>query len=188
MMPIKLCVGLGNPGATYEQTRHNAGQWFIRLLAERWGVSFRVDKKLQAHVAVDPSRHVHLMKPIAYMNQSGLSVRAVSHFYRILPEEILVVHDDLDVAVGRFKLKSGGGHGGHNGLRDVIAHLGHDSFHRLRVGIGHPGHKDAVLNYVLDKPSVAEMKVVLNVIDNIIPFMTDVLALKFSHVMNNTST
>jgi PTH1 family peptidyl-tRNA hydrolase len=147
-----------------------------------------VDKKMQAHLGSDPSRPVHLMMPLAYMNQSGLSVRAVSQFYRILPEEILVVHDELDVAAGRFKLKTGGGHGGHNGLRDVMAHLGHDSFHRLRVGIGHPGHKDAVLNYVLDKPSVADTKAIHQVIDDIIHAMTDVLALKFSHVMNHKST
>ena len=188
MMSIKLCVGLGNPGTAYEETRHNAGQWFLRLLAERWGVSLRVDKKLQAHTGTDLSRHVHLMMPLSYMNESGLSVRAISQFYRILPEEMLIVHDDLDVPVGRFKLKTGGGHGGHNGLRDVMAHLGHDSFHRLRIGIGHPGHKDAVLHYVLDKPSVVDMKAIHQIIDDIIPAMTDVLALKFSHVTNNIST
>lgn len=154
-MIIKLIVGLRNPGSAYERTRHNAGGWFLQSAAQRYDLSFKVNKKLQGEVAeisLNNARGYALL-PTTFMNHSGQSVRALSDFYRIKPNEILVAHDEMDLPVGRAKLKTGGGHGGHNGLRDIIAHLGTTEFHRLRIGIGHPGHRDMVLDYVLGKPS-----------------------------------
>lgn len=157
-MPIKLIIGLQNPGSAYEQTRHNAGAWFVEQLSKHYTLPFNTEKKL--HTALSTlSLNAHTCKialPLIFMNQSGLPTRAISQFYRIQADEILVVHDELDLPPGRIKLKTGGGHGGHNGLRDIIAHLNSSAFHRLRIGIGHPGHKEMVLNYVLGKPNQAD--------------------------------
>ena len=154
-MSIKLIVGLRNPGKAYAQTRHNAGGWFAVDLVERYSALFKMDQKLHGELAsVDINGAAcKALLPTDFMNHSGQSVRAVCQFYRIEPHELLVAHDELDLPVGRIKLKTGGGHGGHNGLRDIITQLGTTDFHRLRVGIGHPGHKDLVLDYVLGKPS-----------------------------------
>lgn len=157
-MLIKLMVGLRNPGSVYEQTRHNAGEWFLQAMVAPFHLSFKPNKKMQGEVAEcegDQSRCYFLL-PSTFMNLSGQSVRALCDFYRILPQEILVAHDDLDLPVGRVKLKTGGGHAGHNGLRSLIAHLGTPDFHRLRIGIGRPNLKDDVLNYVLGKPSLLD--------------------------------
>lgn len=154
-MTIKLIVGLRNPGKVYEQTRHNAGAWFLEALAKHNQFSFQTNKKMQGDIAeidCDGTRCYALL-PSTFMNHSGQSVRAMCDFYRIAPHDVVVAHDELDLPPGRIKLKTGGGHGGHNGLRDIIAHLGTTDFHRLRLGIGHPGHKDMVLDYVLGKPS-----------------------------------
>jgi PTH1 family peptidyl-tRNA hydrolase len=154
-MSIKLIVGLCNPGSNYAATRHNAGGWFVEALAQQYQTTFKIDKKLRSeltHIEVSQVQ-CKMMMPLDFMNLNGLAVRAVSQFYRVEPQEILVAHDDLDLAPGRIKLKSGGGHGGHNGLRDVIQQLGTSDFYRLRIGIGHPGHKDLVSDYVLSKPS-----------------------------------
>ena len=154
-MSIKLIVGLRNPGKAYARTRHNAGGWFVTALAECYNVLFKMDKKLHGELAnLDISNEpLKALLPIDFMNHSGVAVRAACQFYRIEPHELLVAHDDLDLPVGRIKLKTSGGHGGHNGLRDIITQLGSTEFHRLRVGIGHPGHKDLVLDYVLGTPS-----------------------------------
>ena len=156
-LPLKLIVGLGNPGAQYERTRHNAGWWLLdALLAQHHG-AWRHDRQSQvdlARVRID-ERELWLAKPLSFMNRSGAPLRAVANFYRIEPPEILVVHDDIDLPPGVARLKQGGGHGGHNGLRDVIAHIGAD-FWRLRLGVGHPGARDRVLDAVLDRPTAAE--------------------------------
>ncbi len=161
-MTIKLIIGLRNPGSAYEQTRHNAGGWLVEALANQFKTGFKADKKLQAEIAMFSveSLSCRAVLPLTFMNHSGFPVRALSQFYRINAGEILVVHDELDLPAGRLKIKTGGGHGGHNGLRDIISQLGTAEFHRLRVGIGHPGHKDLVLNYVLGKPSIEDKQAI----------------------------
>ncbi|MBF1285638.1 aminoacyl-tRNA hydrolase [Neisseria sicca] len=152
---IKMIVGLGNPGGEYEQTRHNAGFWFLDELAWQWKVSFKEEKKFFGEVARAnlTGGDVWLLKPMTFMNRSGQSVAALAQFYKIKPEEILVVHDELDVPCGRIKFKLGGGNGGHNGLKDIQARLGTPDYYRLRLGIDHPGDRNLVVAYVLNKPS-----------------------------------
>lgn len=152
---IKLFVGLGNPGAEYEATRHNAGFWWVDAMASELKVMLASEKGYQALVA-RTSVHGHtvwLLEPQTFMNLSGRSVAALARFYKIKPEEILVVHDELDIVPGQAKLKFGGGHAGHNGLRDIHAQLGTGDYWRLRIGIGHPGVKAEVVNWVLKKPA-----------------------------------
>ncbi len=146
MAAIKLIVGLGNPGAEHARTRHNAGFRFVDVLAEAAGARFAVEAKLFGEAAkADVGGHpVWLLKPATFMNLSGKSVIAAQRFWKIAPEETLVVHDELDLPPGTARLKFDGGHGGQNGLRDIMRLLGHGRFHRLRIGIGHPGHKDKV--------------------------------------------
>ena len=166
-MTIKLIVGLRNPGAAYAQTRHNAGGWFVEALLAQTKTSFKIDKKLNGEWANLEMNNLtcKAFLPLSFMNHSGLPVQAICQFYRIEPHEILVAHDELDLLPGRIKLKTGGGHGGHNGLRDIIQQLGSTAFHRLRVGIGHPGHKALVLDYVLGKPSQSERQLIMDAID-----------------------
>ena len=157
---IRLIVGLGNPGADYVNTRHNAGFWFIDLLAQHFSQSFRFEKRFNAEESKirNQGEDVYLLKPLTFMNRSGQSVGAMMRYYKLKPSQILVVHDELDLEPGDNRLKQGGGHGGHNGLRDIIAHLGGErDFFRLRVGIGHPGDRNQVVNYVLHKPSIADL-------------------------------
>lgn len=156
-LPLTLIVGLGNPGPTYARTRHNAGFELVDELARRTGASLRHEARHQGELArVDiGGADVWLLKPMTYMNLSGQSVRSVAGFYRIPPQSILVAHDELDFPPGTVRLKEGGGAGGHNGLRDLIARLD-EGFWRLRIGIGHPGDRDAVLDYVLGRPPAAE--------------------------------
>lgn len=155
MDKIKLIVGLGNPGSKYEQTRHNAGFWFIDRVAEPFHAPLRSESRFQGEAGklVVAGQDCWLLKPSTFMNHSGRSVAALANYYRLAPENILVAHDELDLPVGSVRLKKGGGHGGHNGLRDIIAALGANAFWRLRIGIDHPGHRDEVINYVLDRPS-----------------------------------
>lgn len=156
-LPLRLIVGLGNPGPTYARTRHNAGFELVDELARRTGASLRHEGRHQGELARASiaGTDVWLLKPMTYMNLSGQCVRSVAAFYRIAPQSILVAHDELDFPPGVVRLKEGGGAGGHNGLRDIIAQLG-DAFWRLRIGIGHPGDRDAVLDYVLGRPPAAE--------------------------------
>jgi peptidyl-tRNA hydrolase, PTH1 family len=156
-LALKLIVGLGNPGEQYARTRHNAGWWFVDALLERQRGSWRHERQMHSELA-----RVHvaesdlwLAKPTAFMNCSGGPAAAIAQFYRIAPQEMLIVHDDIDLPPGVARLKQGGGHGGHNGLRDVIEHLGPD-FWRLRLGVGHPGARELVLDAVLDRPTAAE--------------------------------
>jgi peptidyl-tRNA hydrolase, PTH1 family len=152
---IKLFVGLGNPGAEYEATRHNAGFWLVDALARELKCSFTYDKSyfgLVARTSV-AGQTVWLLQPQTFMNLSGKSVGALAKFFKIAPEEILVAHDELDIVPGEAKIKLGGSHAGHNGLRDIHAQLGTDQYWRLRIGIGHPGVKSEVIHWVLKKPS-----------------------------------
>lgn len=153
-MTIKLIVGLGNPGNEYKDTRHNTGFWFVDKISEQFGISLSHDKKFHGEVGRGAifDQDVRLLKPDTFMNRSGLAVVPLAKFYNIAPNEILIAHDELDIAPGSIRLKTGGGHGGHNGLRDILPHIGAD-FHRLRIGIGHPGHASKVSGWVLSKPS-----------------------------------
>ncbi len=152
---IKLFVGLGNPGPEYEGTRHNAGFWWANALASDLRVSLQPDRNYYGLVARTTvhGESVWLLEPQTFMNLSGKSVGALARFFKIKPEEVLVAHDELDLPPGQVKLKKGGGHGGHNGLRDIHAQLGSSDYWRLRIGIGHPGDKQEVPNWVLRKPS-----------------------------------
>lgn len=148
----RLVVGLGNPGAEYSETRHNAGFWFCERLADRLGLKLGRESRFHGLIGHDRSVGVWLLLPQTYMNRSGQAVGALARFYRIPPAEILVVHDELDIPPGQLRLKFGGGLGGHNGLKDVTAHLGTQDYWRLRIGIGHPGDRNAVVDYVLKPP------------------------------------
>lgn len=162
MMNIKMIVGLGNPGSEYEHTRHNAGFWFLDELAWQWKAAFKSEKKFFGEVArvSRPEGEIWLLKPDTFMNLSGKAVAALAQFYKILPEEILVVHDELDIDCGRIRFKLGGGNGGHNGLKDIQAKCGTPNFYRLRLGIGHPGDRNLVVGFVLNKPSSAERELI----------------------------
>lgn len=155
--PLQLVAGLGNPGAEYARTRHNAGFWLVEELARRCGAVLRFEPRHHAEIARARigAADVWLVKPLTYMNESGAALESVAHFYKIAPEEILVACDELDFPPGTARLKLGGGAAGHNGIRDIAAHLG-ESFWRLRIGIGHPGDRSAVLDYVLGRPPQAE--------------------------------
>lgn len=168
MSQIKLIVGLANPGVKYEGTRHNAGEWLINEIARQFNVSLKEEAKFFGKVAKInlASGEIRLLVPTTFMNLSGKSVAALANFYRIKPEEILVAHDELDLPAGVAKIKQGGGHGGHNGLKDIIASLGNSNhFYRVRIGIGHPGSKELVAGYVLGKPSPTDQKLLDSVID-----------------------
>ena len=151
---IRLLVGLGNPGPEYERTRHNAGFWWLDDVARKLGATLQRERSYDGLVARvnRPEGPVWLLEPLTFMNLSGKSVSALARFYKIAPEEILVAHDELDLPPGTVKMKLGGGHAGHNGLRDIAAQLGSPNYWRLRIGIGHPGVRDQVLSYVLGRP------------------------------------
>ncbi len=161
-MSIRAIIGLGNPGPQYEATRHNVGFWLVDALARQQPCSWQREQKFQAEVAkpaMGPAAGCWLVKPQTFMNGSGLAAAALAQFYRLAPEELLVVHDELDIAPGEIRLKQGGGHGGHNGVRDIATSLGSPEFWRLRLGIGHPrtlGLRQEVADFVLHRPSVDE--------------------------------
>ncbi|VAW75170.1 Peptidyl-tRNA hydrolase [hydrothermal vent metagenome] len=186
MPAIQLIVGLGNPGSEYEPTRHNAGFWFVDELARRCRQEFRAEARFHADVARCKLEggESRLQKPTTFMNRSGQAVGALMRFFKIPVEQILIVHDELDLSPGTIRLKKGGGHGGHNGLRDLISHLGSKEFHRLRIGIGHPGHRDQVVEYVLKKPSIEDRRLIEDAIYAALDVMPDVVAGEFSRAMN----
>ncbi|WP_413739018.1 aminoacyl-tRNA hydrolase [Sodalis sp. RH21] len=162
-MTIKLIVGLANPGAEYAATRHNAGAWYVDLLARQFRQSLKEESKFYGYTGrlTLADQDVRLLVPTTFMNLSGKAVAAMAAFYRVLPEEILVAHDELDLLPGNARLKLGGGHGGHNGLKDIISRLGNNpNFHRLRIGIGHPGDKTKVVGFVLGKPPAGELALI----------------------------
>jgi PTH1 family peptidyl-tRNA hydrolase len=175
---IRLFVGLGNPGTEYEATRHNAGFWWVDALADKLGarlVSERSYHGLLARVNTERGP-VWLLEPQTYMNRSGQSVAALARFFKIAPAEILVVHDELDVPPGQARMKFGGGSGGHNGLKDIHAQLGTPDFWRLRLGIGHPGVKAEVVDYVLRKPAPEHREAILATISRTLEARDDLLA------------
>ena len=177
-MSLRLIVGLGNPGPEHARTRHNAGFWFVDALAEQAGVRFGLESKLHGETAkaMIAGQNVWLLRPATYMNASGRSVAAALRFWKIDPGQMLVAHDELDLPPGTARLKFDGGHGGQNGLRDTIQHLGHGKFHRLRLGIGHPGHKDKVTSWVLGRPGRDDEASMLRAIDDalaVLPLVVD---------------
>ncbi|TVP79918.1 aminoacyl-tRNA hydrolase [Thioalkalivibrio sp.] len=176
-MPIRLIVGLGNPGPRYADTRHNAGFWFVDRLVDGLGGSFRAESRFEGEVARVSvgGTACDLLKPLTFMNRSGNAVQKLAGFHKIPPAQILVVHDELDLPVGTARLKMGGGHGGHNGLRDLHRHLGPD-YARLRIGIGHPGIREEVVGYVLERPSRAEETAMREAINAALESVNDLVA------------
>jgi PTH1 family peptidyl-tRNA hydrolase len=175
---IKLLVGLGNPGPEYEATRHNAGFWWIDEVARKLGANLVPERAYFGLVARvnRPEGPIWLLEPMTFMNLSGKSVSALARFFKIAPDEILVVHDELDLIPGQMKLKLGGSHAGHNGLRDIHAQLGTADYWRLRLGIGHPGVKAEVVNYVLKKPSPEHREAIEKAIDQSLTALDLILA------------
>ena len=173
-----LIAGLGNPGPQYEQTRHNVGFWWLDQLARDLDVNLNVDNKFHGQLGQyqDTEHKLFLLKPLQFMNRSGLSVAALANFYKIPANHILIIHDDLDLPSGVARLKRGGGHGGHNGLRDIISATGSKDFLRCRLGIDHPGHSNLVSNYVLSKPSIADKDKINLAIDNSLSVLPEILA------------
>lgn len=188
--PIKLVVGLGNPGEKYDETRHNAGFLFVDELCRDYGAALSKDKNCFGRTAKfeNTGRTIRLLVPDTFMNLSGKSVVAAMNFYKINIEEVLVVHDELDMPPGVAKLKLSGGHGGHNGLRDIIAKSGSKDFARLRVGVGHPGHASAVVGYVLKKAPKAEYQLMLDSFISASRVMPQLFAGDFQLAMNELHT
>ena len=187
---IVMVVGLGNPGSDYESTRHNAGAMFVEALARHAGQALRPDKKyhgLYARVHWQ-GLELHLLNPTTFMNRSGLAIKALADFYKIAPDQILIAHDELDLPPGTAKLKHGGGHGGHNGLRDAIAHLGSNQFYRLRLGIGHPGDSRQVTNYVLGRMGKRETEDLEAVCHQAIRVLPDAASGNLARAMNALHT
>ncbi|GAB4275904.1 MAG: aminoacyl-tRNA hydrolase [Methylomicrobium sp.] len=185
MTGIKLFVGLGNPGNQYEDTRHNAGFWWIDHIARLNDARLNAEAKFfgLAGKVLLSGHEAWLLKPTTFMNVSGRSVAALAKFYKIPPEAILVIHDELDLPVGACRLKRGGGHGGHNGLKDIAAQLGSNEFWRLRLGIGHPGDRNAVVNYVLHAPSKSERQTIDRAIEDSAPLIAALLKGQFDQAM-----
>jgi PTH1 family peptidyl-tRNA hydrolase len=186
---IKLIVGLGNPGQQYAKTRHNAGAWYIHALAVKFNSSLNHNKKLFADLAdiccinQAGQSKCYIAIPDTFMNASGKAVQALMSYYGVAPEELLIVHDELDLDPGVNKFKLGGGHGGHNGLRDIINIIGSRDFWRLRIGIGHPGHKDRVTSYVLGRADVDAQIIIDRGIENLLLYTADIVAAEFAALM-----
>jgi PTH1 family peptidyl-tRNA hydrolase len=190
MTGISLVVGLGNPGSEYKKTRHNAGFWFVdRLVAERSG-QFSHEPKFFGDVArlQVGGKRLFVLKPSTFMNKSGQAVASLSSYFEVPPSEVLVVHDDLDLNPGSVRLKLGGGHGGHNGLRDIASHLGTKDFVRVRVGIGHPGGSSKVLNYVLGKPSKGDSALIEEGFDRAFQGLGSILDGDFQKAMSDLNS
>ncbi len=190
MAGLRLIVGLGNPGPEHARTRHNAGFRFADALAEKAGVRFGLDSKLFGEIAkIDIAGHaLWLLKPSTFMNLSGKSVTAALRYWKIEPQETLLAHDDLDLAPGVARLKFDGGHGGQNGLRDTMQLLGHGQFHRLRIGIGHPGHRDKVTPWVLGRASAGDDVEIARAIDAAISVLPLAIAGDFNEAMKRLHT
>ncbi len=186
-MSIKLIVGLGNPGTTYEDTRHNAGAWFVNRMLQSHNISLYHENKFYGAMGKLNlnSQLIHVLIPSTYMNESGQSVLAAAHFYKILPHEILIAHDELDLPTGIVRLKQGGGHAGHNGLRDVILQLHSPDFWRLRIGINHPDIKEDVAEYVLHAPNKSDQHNIESAIDCAMQVMPDFLTGSQQQAMQN---
>lgn len=181
--PIQLVVGLGNPGAGHCDDRHNAGFWLVERLASDLNAEFREEQRFKGELARSASG-VRILKPQTFMNLSGESVAPCAKYFRIPPSSIVVVHDELDLVPGELRLKRGGGHGGHNGLRSIDSLLGSNAYLRVRIGIGHPGHARDVSPYVLSKPARAEREAIDDVIDSVIKNFKLIAAGEFDRAMN----
>jgi len=182
---VQCVVGLGNPGSRYADTRHNVGFWFADRLAAHCSATFLRASRFHGGLAqVDCGGRFWLLKPETFMNRSGQAVTALLRYYRLAPEQLVVVHDELDLPPGTVRLKRGGGHGGHNGLRDVMAHLGTGEFLRLRIGIGHPGDASQVVDYVLSRASREDEALIEEAIDEAIKVFSKVLEGELEKVMN----
>lgn len=184
---IRLIVGLGNPGKEYEHTRHNAGALFVEELARTTGNALRPERKYHGlYAKVNFHGHdLHLLNPTTFMNRSGLAVNALCQFFKIKPEEVLVAHDELDIPCGTLKLKQGGGHGGHNGLRDIISHFGgQKQFYRLRLGIDHPGSSDRVTGHVLGRIGKQESEQLNAVTDEVARVLPEIIDGDWQKAMN----
>jgi PTH1 family peptidyl-tRNA hydrolase len=190
MAGLRLLVGLGNPGAEHLRTRHNAGFWLVDALARREGVRFGMETKLHGETAkvVLDGQPLLLLKPNTFMNKSGIAIATALRYWKIAPDEMLVAHDDLDLPPGAARLKFDGGHGGQNGLRDIFAHLGHGEFHRLRLGIGHPGHKDRVTPWVLGRPGKADEDAILGAVSAALDVLPLAVAGDFNEAMKRLHT
>jgi PTH1 family peptidyl-tRNA hydrolase len=190
MDAFALLVGLGNPGSRYEKTRHNAGFWLLEAAARRLNLHFRQEKRFLGRVAEGEWRgeKLRLLAPDTYMNHSGQAVSALAGFFKIPVGRILVAHDEIDLQPGDTRLKVGGGHGGHNGLRDIIAHLGSPDFARLRIGVGHPGLSDDVVDYVLHRPGKADQAEIERSIDAACDVLPDILDGDLSRAMQALHT
>jgi PTH1 family peptidyl-tRNA hydrolase len=187
---IKLITGLGNPGAKYTETRHNAGFWFVDALARQCGTRFLPENRFHGEIAKIEigGNSIWLLKPATFMNRSGMAVRSLADFYRLRAENILVAHDEIDLEPGTARLKSGGGHGGHNGLRDIIAQLGGRDFHRLRIGVGHPGHRDQVVDYVLHRPGGDDARRIEDAITDALRVTPKIVAGEWEKAMHELHT
>ncbi len=183
---IVLVAGLGNPGAQYADTRHNVAHWFIQQLQQQHQISFKMMSKFKGEVGhlSHNEQTVRVIVPNTYMNLSGQSVAPLAAFYQIPAQQILVIHDELDLAPGVIRLKIGGGHGGHNGLRDISTRLGSGDYNRIRIGIGHPGSANSVSGYVLSKPSRQDRQLIQTAIANAIKLMPKILSGDFPAAMN----
>ena len=186
MHKIKLFVGLGNPGEQYVETRHNVGFWWIDFIGQNHKLSLKNSKKYFGEFSKhNEDGEVFFLKPSTFMNGSGKSVQALAKFYKIEPEEILVIHDELDIQPGTAKLKLGGGHGGHNGLKSIQTSIDSNNFWRLRIGVGHPGDKSKVIGYVLNKPSKIEMQLIQESIINSYKVFSYIMLGQFEKAMLN---
>jgi PTH1 family peptidyl-tRNA hydrolase len=187
---VDLIVGLGNPGQEYEHSRHNAGFWFVEALARKYNAVFRHEKKFHGDIArlYADGHDIWLLKPDTYMNDSGKAVQALAQFYKIQLPHILAVHDELDLEPGIARLKSAGGHGGHNGLRDIISKMGGNGFLRLRLGIGHPGDKKKVTGHVLKKTSTDDKIEIDRAIERSIDVFPDFATGDLAKAMNQLHT
>lgn len=185
LVSISLIVGLGNPGTEYAQTRHNAGFWYVERLAQRYGISLKSESRFHGLTGRGQieGHDVRLLLPSTFMNRSGQAVVPMAKFFQVSPAQLLIAHDELDLASGVIRLKSGGGHGGHNGLRDIVPHLGAE-FHRLRIGIGHPGHRDKVTGHVLGKAPTAEQALLDQALDEALRLTDLIVAGNISQAMN----
>jgi PTH1 family peptidyl-tRNA hydrolase len=190
MNRLRLIAGLGNPGAEHLRTRHNAGFWFVDSLALDAQGRFGIESKLHAETAriSYQGEPLLLLKPITYVNRSGIAIAAALRYYKIEPEEMLVVHDELDLPPGSARLKFDGGHGGQNGLRDIFSHLGHGRFQRMRIGIGHPGHKDRVSSWVLGRPGAADEQAMLAAIGSALDVLPLIVRGETSEAMKRLHT
>ena len=183
--PIRFLVGLGNPGSRYERTRHNAGFWLVDRVAARYDGSFARAGRFfgeTCDIRIG-DQTLRVLKPMTYMNESGQAVAAMAHFYRYAPDEILIAHDEIDLPPGVARLKRGGGDGGHQGLRDIIPRLGNKGFARLRIGVGHPGHRDDVVNYVLRVARADEQALIDEAIERSLDLFETIVAGDFQKAM-----